>query len=67
MQITLNNNIELIEAESLTIAELIRLKNYTFRMLVTKINGKLVRKEERETAIVRDGDDVTILHLISGG
>jgi sulfur carrier protein ThiS len=36
-------------------------------MLVTKINGKVIRKEERESAFINDGDDVTILHLISGG
>ena len=67
MNIILNNTPETIEAESITIAELIRLKNFTFRMLVTKINDKVIRKEERESAIIKDGDDVTILHLISGG
>ena len=67
MEITLNNTKEFINAESLTIAELIRYKNFTFRMLVTKINGKVIRKEERESAFINDGDDVTILHLISGG
>ena len=67
MNITLNNTPESIEAESITIADLIRLKNFTFRMLVTKINDKVIRKEERESAIIKDGDDVTILHLISGG
>jgi len=36
-------------------------------MLVIKINGKLIKKGEYETAMVKDGDDVMVLHLISGG
>ncbi len=67
MKIKLNNREEIFEQEQLSMEELIREKNFTFKLLVTKINGKLVKKDERETAIARDGDDVTILHMISGG
>lgn len=51
----------------MTVNELIKARNYTFKMLVTKVNGQLVRVEERDTVMVRDGDKVDILHLISGG
>jgi len=68
MQITLNNKIDNITGKTeLTIQELILLKNYTFHMLVTKINGKLVKKEDRPKAIIKDGDNVMVMHLISGG
>jgi thiamine biosynthesis protein ThiS len=67
MEITLNNNKEIINADQITVAELIRIKNFTFKLLVTKVNGKLVRKEEREEVMVIDGDEVMILHMISGG
>lgn len=67
MKITLNNNEETFDADKLTVSEIILKKNFTFKMLVTKINGKLVRKDERETTIVSDGDDLIVLHLISGG
>ncbi len=67
MKITLNNRIETFDKTSLSIAEIIRLKNFTFKLLVTKINGQLIKKEEREQARVKDGDQVVILHLISGG
>lgn len=67
MEINLNNNKETLEADAISITELIRHKNYTFHMLVTRLNGRLVRKEERDTAIVHDGDQVQILHMISGG
>jgi thiamine biosynthesis protein ThiS len=67
MKITLNNNPEEFEANDLTISELLKLKNFTFKMLVVKINGKVVRKHEYASATVKDGDDVTVLHLITGG
>lgn len=67
MEIILNNTKEVIPFDNVTVSELIRFKNFTFKLLVTKVNGKLVKKEERETHIVREGDDVMILHLISGG
>ena len=67
MEIIVNNREETIEGDSLTLAELIKIKNYTFKMLVTKINGQLVRKVDRETAYVKNGDTVVVLHMVSGG
>ncbi|MFH1000115.1 MAG: sulfur carrier protein ThiS [Bacteroidota bacterium] len=67
MKFTLNNRPESIEYETISIEELIKLKNFTFKLLVTKINGTLVKKENRTSSFVKDGDDVLILHLISGG
>jgi thiamine biosynthesis protein ThiS len=67
MEITLNNQKVIISQENISVAELIRIKNFTFKLLVTKVNGTLVKKEQREEVIIRDGDDVMVLHLISGG
>ena len=67
MKIKLNNRDETFEREQMSIEELIREKNFTFKLLVTKVNGRLIRKEERSGAMVKDGDEVTILHMISGG
>ena len=67
MKITLNNNPETFKADKLTISELLKIKNYTFRMLIIKINGKLIKKDEYDTASVKDGDEVNVIHLISGG
>lgn len=67
MEIILNNTKEVIPEESITIADLILIKNFTFRMLVTKINGQLVKKDDRDKVFIKEGDDVTVLHLISGG
>lgn len=67
MEIVLNNRKETIQGGPMTVNELIKARNYTFKMLVTKVNGQLVRVEERDTVMVSDGDKVDILHLISGG
>ena len=67
MKIILNNNPESFPAESMTVTELLAAKNFTFKMLVIKINGRLIPKDDYGTALVREGDDVMVLHLISGG
>ena len=67
MEIILNNNKEIIDRDHLTLEELIQYKNFTFPLLVTKINGHLVKKENRRNVTIKNGDDVTVLHLISGG
>ena len=67
MEITLNNNKELIQEDNVSVADLIRIKNFTFRMLVTKVNGQLVKKDERDQVRIKEGDEVVVLHLISGG
>jgi sulfur carrier protein len=67
MNIILNNNPENIEKEEISIAELLLLKNFVFKMLVIKVNDKLIRKPDYETSMVKEGDHVMVLHLVSGG
>ena len=67
MKIILNNKEEEFAADQFTVSELLQAKNFTFKMLVIKVNGHLVKKSEHNSAIVKDGDDVMVLHLISGG
>lgn len=67
MNITLNNSQEVIDKETLTVAELLQIKNFTFKLLIIKINGKVVKQQEYENAEITEGDDVIVLHLISGG
>ena len=67
MNIILNNRPESFDKEKLTISQLLKLKNYTFKMLVIKVNGKLVKKDTYDSFEIKEGDDVTVLHLVSGG
>jgi sulfur carrier protein len=67
MKIILNNSPENFDHDIITVDELLKYKKFTFNMLVIKINGILVRKNEYSTATIKEGDDVMVLHLISGG
>jgi len=67
MKIQVNNIPEEFAVESMTVNELLGEKNFTFKMLVIRINDQLVKKTEYDTARIHDGDDVQVLHLISGG
>ncbi len=68
MKIKLNNRDENLEGhKEVSVKELLKIMNFTFPMIIVKINGKLVKKDKFENAIIKDGDDVAALHLISGG
>jgi sulfur carrier protein len=67
MDIVLNHNKEHIETNRMTVSELLSHKNFTFKMLIVRINNRLIAKEEYGVAEIRDGDEVMVLHLISGG
>ena len=67
MKITLNNSSETVEGNSITIDNLLKVKNFTFKMLIIKVNGNLIQKEDYATTRIKEGDDVSVLHLISGG
>jgi len=45
MEITLNNEPLTLEGESMTVAKLLELKKYTFRLRIVKINGRLISRD----------------------
>lgn len=51
----------------MTIRDILNAKNYIFKMLVTKVNGTLVKRIDYDTTTVPDQADVKVIHLISGG
>ncbi len=68
MQITLNNKSEQIpDRAKMTIGELLQYKDFTFKFLVVRVNGKNVRPGEYDSTQVTEGDNVQVIHLISGG
>jgi len=68
MQITLNNRPEEIPGkDQMTVSDLLEYKNFTFKFLVVRINDKTIMPGEYEESVIRDGDDVKVIHLISGG
>jgi thiamine biosynthesis protein ThiS len=67
MQIQLNNRIEEFDGISKTISEILKIKNFTFPRIIVKLNGKLIKKPSYDNTQVRDGDELNVIHLISGG
>jgi sulfur carrier protein len=68
MNITLNNRPEELEGyEKLTVSELLKVKNFTFKFLAVRINGSPVSTSDYNEAVIRPGDKVVVMHLISGG
>ncbi len=68
MKITINNREVILDNyETINVKDLLKEMRYTFPMIVVKINGDLVRKKDYETTFVKDGDNVSAIHLISGG
>jgi len=49
------------------ITKILKVMNYTFKMIVVKVDGKLVKKEGYDTFFVDENSDVKVIHLISGG
>ena len=53
--------------EGMTVRDVLTVMNYTFRMLVIRVNGSIVKKENWGTFNVPEGADVSVIHLMSGG
>jgi len=68
MNKTIKVNQETIDWEqNMTIDRVLKIMNYTFKMIVVKVNGDLVKKEDYNTKIILEGAEVQIIHLIAGG
>ena len=42
-------------------------KLFTFRHIIVRVNGEFVPEEDYENLLIRDGDDILVLHLMAGG
>lgn len=67
MKIVLNNNIEVFQNDQISINEILKEKNFSFRLILVKLNNSLINKSEFDTTLIKDGDDLKIIHLMSGG
>ncbi len=67
MKIILNNKAEEFAQDTMSVTELLAEKKYSFKLLIIKINGTLVKREDYVNTPVHDGDEVMVLHLMSGG
>ncbi len=68
MKILIKVNDNPLEWEkNMTIDTILKKMKYSFKMLVVKVNGELVKKSEFGNFIIPEEADVKVIHLISGG
>jgi sulfur carrier protein len=53
--------------DGMSVADVLKARNYIFRMLAVSVNGQFVPRKAYATTIVPDGADVQVIHMISGG
>jgi thiamine biosynthesis protein ThiS len=67
MRIVLNNREEEFERDVMTVSDMIDIKNFSFKLKIIKINGKLVSRDQYDSTLINDGDNVQMFYLMSGG
>lgn len=67
MKITLNNRTEIFKESQHTVNDIFKIMNFTFPRVIVKLNGILIKKPQYDDTIVKEGDNLEIIHLISGG
>ena len=67
MRLTVNFTEEIHDEAALSIADLIAKKRWSFPLIIARINGELVERKDYPSALLADGDNVELYHLVSGG
>jgi len=65
--ITINKRESFDWHESLTVAELLAAKTYTYPHIIVSINGTVVKHDAYAETHIPDEADVRVIHLIAGG
>ncbi|MDN5301419.1 MAG: sulfur carrier protein [Thermoanaerobacteraceae bacterium] len=53
--------------EGMTVEDILQKKKYTFRMITVIVNGRVVPKDQYSSYRIKDGDNVDVVHIMSGG
>ena len=53
--------------DGMTVAAILEIRNYIFRMIAVQVNGELIKRGTYEQTSVPDESDVQVFHMISGG
>jgi sulfur carrier protein len=68
MEIILNNRAETFDGlDQISVKQLLDLKNFTYKMLIVKVNDTTIKKDEYEKTVINEGDKVMVVHLMTGG
>ncbi len=53
--------------EGMTVRDLLTLKRFTFPLLVVTVNDDFIDRKSYDTALIPEGANVKVVHLMSGG
>ena len=53
--------------EGMTVRRVLEVMNYTFRMLVVKVDDRIVKKDQYSSFPIPAGADVKVIHMVAGG
>jgi len=69
MRITLNHNPEVLDTnkDEISVEQLLAMKNFTFELLIVRVNGDLVKKDNYSSTLIKEGDNVQVIHVFGGG
>ncbi len=67
MTITLNGESAELAGREAAVRAVLASKGWSFPLIIVKVNGNLVRREDWDAFTVRDGDSMEAIHLVSGG
>jgi sulfur carrier protein len=67
MKIVLNNRDEEFDRKSMSVSEMLEIRKFSYRMRIIKINGRLIQKDNYDSEIINEGDNVQMIYLMSGG
>jgi len=65
--IRVNDQYDVAWRPGMTVQDVLDALKFSFRMIVVKVNGKAVLRQDFATTEVPDGAEVQAIHLISGG
>jgi sulfur carrier protein len=67
IMIRVNNKFDVNFRLGMTVQDVLDALNFTFRMIVVKVDGVVVLQPDWDATEVPDGAEMQALHLISGG
>jgi thiamine biosynthesis protein ThiS len=67
MKIILNNRYESFDKSQMSISEIMEIKKFSYQKIIVKLNNTFIEKEDYQHTMVKEGDNLMILHLLAGG
>lgn len=61
------NGEELDYTKGMNVRDVLKLKGYSFPLLIVSINGKRIARDKFEETLVEDSSVIKVIHLMSGG